>query len=103
MIGLLSALYDKPYTLPKFKTAVVDATLLESYTGTYSSPALPIKLTVSRKDQQLFAQGTGQQSFPLEATDEKTFRFDLAGIVIVFAENSLTLQQGGSQFVMTKE
>jgi len=89
MIGMLSAVYDRPYALPDFtvKPAVaVDSAILDRYVGTFSNPSFPLKITVSRFGQQLIAQATGQGPFGLEATSDTDFRFEEAGIKMKFSE-----------------
>lgn len=104
-IAVLSAVFNKPYDIPEFKTFEVSPEELDKYPGVYSSTQIPIKITVSRENNTLVAQGTGQASFPLEATEKDKFRFELAGIVMEFNPESKTmiLKQGGGQFTFTKE
>jgi hypothetical protein len=51
------------------------------------------------------AQATGQQPFPLDATEKDNFKFDPAGIIIEFKpdKNEMTLKQGGENVLFTKE
>ncbi|TWR25821.1 beta-lactamase family protein [Mucilaginibacter pallidiroseus] len=96
--------FNKPFKLPNY--AKVAATGLEKYTGIYASPALPIKITISKDNGALVAQATGQSAFPLDATaTADTFAFEPAGIEMVFRpeKGEFTLKQGGGQFVFTKE
>ncbi|MFN7100242.1 MAG: D-alanyl-D-alanine carboxypeptidase, partial [Flavobacterium sp.] len=62
-----------------------------------------IKITVSEKNGELFAQATGQGAFPLTFKEEKAFVFAAAGIEMVFGDNSFILNQGGMKFNFTKE
>lgn len=103
-IAILSAAYNKPYDIPSFTTVTLNAETLDQYPGTYTSTQLPLKITVTRKDNGLMAQATGQSAFPLEATAEHTFKFDQAGIVMEFnpAENTMVLKQGGGQFLFKR-
>jgi len=105
MIGVLSIIHNKPYQLPNFKTVSLTANDLLKYTGVYTSAQLPIKLTISNKENILVAQATGQSSFEMEASGIDTFRFDLAGITIKFdtLKNQLTLIQGGKNFLFNKD
>jgi len=104
-IAVLSAVFNKPYDIPEFKRFEVSPEELDKYLGVYSSTQIPIKITVSRENNTLVAQGTGQASFPLEATEKDKFKFELAGIVMEFNPESKTmiLKQGGGQFTFTKE
>lgn len=102
MIGVLSLYYEKPYTFPNLKDFAVSKEVLSKYIGTYSSPTFPMKIMVTEENGSLFAQATGQSSFPLSAKSETEFVFLAAGIKIVFAENQLTLKQG-AEYVLKKE
>jgi len=106
LIGVLSIYFGMDYELPVFKLAVeVSTEVLDKYLGVYSTPDLPIKITISRDDKTLMAQGTGQPAFPLEAFEPDKFKFDQAGVVIEFitAGKKLILKQGGQNFEMIKE
>lgn len=106
LIGALSILFGRDYALPEFRPALVlRPEDLTSYLGVYSSPQLPLKLTIAAIGSQLTGQGTGQPSFPLEPFEKDKFRFGQAGIVIEFrpVEGTLILQQGGQTFQMIRE
>jgi D-alanyl-D-alanine carboxypeptidase len=106
IIGILSIYFGKDYELPVFAGPVeMDPAVLEQYTGIYSSPDLPLKITISIQDGLLIGQGTGQPAFPLEAEGENKFKFDQAMLRMEFvpAENKMILRQGGGEFIFTKE
>lgn len=110
MIGILSIYYDKNYAIPEFKKPVqLPESSLGRYEGIYSSREFPLKITIARQGQKLTAQATGQDAFPLAAISETEFRFDTAGIVILFTIEAdatvkkLTLQQMGSSYHFEKE
>lgn len=102
---VLSEVFDKPYTIPEISSYKVTSEDLKPYLGTYASPQLPIKIVITRENNTLIAQATGQSSFPLEAMKKDVFSFEMAGIVLEFnVENkTLTLKQGGGAYVFTKE
>lgn len=106
-IGLtvLSAVYKKPFEVPTFKTFAVTSEDLDKYLGIYSSSDIPLKLTITKKGNQLIAQATGQQQLPLEATDKDVFTFDQVGLVLKFnpIEKTIILKQGGRDFNFKKE
>lgn len=104
-IAVLSALYNKPYDIPVFSGYEPDAEYLSGYVGSYSSPMIPLKITITIENGNLMAQATGQPAFPLEAVEKHKFKFDVAGVVIDFipTENALILKQGGGQFRFVKE
>jgi hypothetical protein len=105
LLGVFAIYLNKPFSIPTFETITVKTEDLEKYTGVYSSPEVPLKITVTKDKTTLFAQATGQSAFPLEATEKDKFKFDTAGVVIEFntEKNQLTLKQGGQQFLFTKD
>ncbi len=104
-IAVLSAVFGKDFEIPDFKTVKVDAATLEKYVGVYASAQIPLKITITRNNETLIAQATGQPAFPLEATAADKFKFEQAGVVMEFnaADNSMTLKQGGGVFNYKKE
>ncbi|NQY05223.1 MAG: DUF3471 domain-containing protein [Flavobacteriaceae bacterium] len=75
-------------------------TVLERYVGTYElTPTFLI--TITRKDDQLFGQATGQNQFELFPRNETKFYLKIVEASITFSVNnknetvSLTLHQGG--------
>jgi len=104
-IAVLSAVCDKPYDIPEFSTYEVSAEDLDKYLGVYSSAQIPLKVTITKENKTLIAQGTGQPSFPLEATEKDKFRFDQANLVLEFnpTDKTMLLKQGGGQFIFTRE
>jgi D-alanyl-D-alanine carboxypeptidase len=104
-IAVLSAVYGKPYELPEFSTYTVNPDDLDQYLGVYSSAQIPLKITITRSNNALVAQATGQPSFPLEATAKDKFKFETAGVVMEFnpTEQSMLLKQMGGVFKFTKD
>lgn len=104
-IVLLSAIFNSNYEIPDFKTYAVSAADLEAYLGVYSSKEIPLKITITKNENVLMAQATGQSAFALEATAKDKFKFDMAGVVLEFnpSENKMMLKQGGGAFTFTKE
>lgn len=103
MIGVLSLYYGQDYSFPNLKNLVIDDAILQKYTGVYASKTVPLKITITTEKGQLFAQATGQSSFPLSAKNETEFNFTPAGIKMIFSENTFTIKQGGTENVFTKE
>jgi D-alanyl-D-alanine carboxypeptidase len=105
LIGILSACFNKQYSMPAFKTISIKTEDLDKYLGVYSSTQVPIKITITKDNSALIAQGEGQPAFPLEATEKDKFKFDPAGVEMEFnpAKNEMTLKQGGGSFLFTKE
>lgn len=103
-IALLSAAFDEDITIPSFEKRDVSA-LPKGPAGTYSSPSIPLKITIREADGQLFAQATGQMEFGLEKEADGSYTFAAAGIRLTFdlEARQMTLAQGGGTFVFTKE
>jgi len=95
--------YGKEYTFPDLKGFKVSKESLSKYVGIYSTPTFPMKITITEVNGELLAQATGQGSFPLTAKSETEFIFTPAGIKMTFAENEMTLNQGGMKTVFKKE
>ena len=104
-IAVLSAVFNKPFEIPEFKTYENSTTDLDKYLGIYSSNEIPLKITITKDNTTLIAQATGQSSFPLEGTGKDKFEFDQAGIVLEFnpAVKTMVLKQGGGEFTFTRE
>lgn len=105
IIGVLSIYFGKEYSLPQFSEAMsLNAEDLDKYFGVYSTPAFPLKLTISKDGNTLIAQGTGQPSFPLEYIGDNKFKFDAAKLELEFLpdQNKMILKQGGMTFEMVK-
>ena len=104
-IAVLSVLYNRPYDIPVFSAYHVSPEELDSYLGVYVSARIPIKITITRENNTLIGQGTGQPSFPLEPSGKDVFKFDQAGVVMEFnpANGTMILKQGGGQFEFKRE
>lgn len=104
-IAVLSAVFGNDFQIPDFTTYEVTAEDLDKYLGTYASEIVPLKITITKEENVLIAQATGQASFPLESTAENVFRFDLAGVVLEFnpKKNEMILKQGGMELEFVKE
>ena len=90
--------------MPTFNSLELKPEVLDLYIGQYSSTAIPIKIDITRNENKLVAQATGQPSFPLDATATNVFKFEQAGIVLEFnpEKKQMTLKQGGKEFLFTK-
>lgn len=105
LLAAFAVYYNKPFTIPSFKPVEYSAEELDKFAGVYASPAIPIKITIIAKDKKLYGQATGQPEFPLEAAEKNKFKFDPAKIIVEFdtEKSTMTLNQGGQEFVFTKE
>jgi serine-type D-Ala-D-Ala carboxypeptidase/endopeptidase len=89
------------------KPIAVDATVLENYVGKYElSPGFI--LAVSRIENQLKAQLTGQAEFPVFPKSENVFFYRVVEAQLTFTKNTdgiveaLVLEQGGQKIVAKK-
>lgn len=108
MIGILRICYDLKFPFPDFTSFEVPENILKQYEGLYTTDQIALEITIKKDGDRLTAQATGQRSFPLEAMSETEFKFDGAGIRITFGKDSnnkttLTLKQGGMEFLFEKE
>jgi CubicO group peptidase (beta-lactamase class C family) len=101
----LSSFLNKPFEIPTFTNVEVKPEVLDLYVGQYASAQVPIKIAVTRTENKLFGQATGQPSFPLEATATNSFKFEQASIVLEFNadKKQMIFKQGGGEFLFTKE
>lgn len=104
LLCALSSYFNKPFAMPIFGNITVASEILDSYSGIYGSTQIPLKITISQKDNILIAQATGQPSFPLNASSNTVFTFDAAGIALEFNSDKkeMILKQGGKEFLFTK-
>lgn len=102
---LLATFYNDSFDLPNFETITIISEDLDKYLGTYSSKEIPPKIIISKEDNNLIAQATGQPAFPLEAIDTDIFIFEQAGVKLEFNpdKNEMTLEQSGKKFLFKKE
>ncbi|KFF05824.1 serine hydrolase domain-containing protein [Flavobacterium reichenbachii] len=105
LLCAFSSYFHKPFVMPNFNTVSITAETLEQYLGTYASLQIPIKITISKKENTMTAQTAGQPSFSLEPTAANIFKFDAAGIVMEFnaEKKEMILKQGGKEFLFKKE
>ena len=104
MIAVLSIYFNKPFTIPDFKSFLVKTEDLDKYLGIYDSKDIPLKVTVTKNNATLLAQATGQPQFALEAVDVDKFAYAPAAVTVQFdpAKNEFTLFQGGKTYLFTK-
>lgn len=89
------------------KEIAVDTAVLKNYMGRYEL-APHFVLTVTRQGQQLYAQATGQDKFPVFAKARNVFFYKVVAAQLTFNQNaagtteSVTLHQGGREIVGKK-
>lgn len=105
VIDIFSILYNKEFSLPTFSTTKITETELKQYVGDYSSKDIPLGIKIFIKNGGLFAQGTGQPEFPLEFMEKNQFKFDNAGLKMIFfpEKEEMQLEQGGGKFIFSKK
>ncbi len=96
-------LYNEPIITDKQIT--LTTAQLSQFTGVYTNPDFPLKITVSQEGNTLYTQATGQQAIPMDAYENNVFKFDSAGIRLTFyVENgTMRLQQNGANIIFTKQ
>ena len=97
-IAVLSAIFDKPYEIPTFSNYEIYPEDLDKLIGTYSSKTIPLIIEVTREDNTLLIQGTGQPKISLEAVERNIFKSNIVGAEFEFKpeENSFILRQNGA-------
>ncbi|MFN8347074.1 MAG: hypothetical protein U0X91_18885 [Spirosomataceae bacterium] len=79
---------------------------LDPYLGTYSSSALPVKLTFSQKEKTLMAKtSTSPQEFAMQAEGNHVFKIAQIGVTVEFKPNEkkLVLTEGNEKREFVKE
>lgn len=104
-LAALSDFFGKPFDMPRFNQISLTSEDLEKYIGIYESEQLPLDITISTKNNRLFAQATGQQEFGMDAVDEHEFEFTPASLVMIFSvdENKMMLKQAGKEYTFVKK
>lgn len=111
-IAILSIYYGLPYDIPDFDQKAIELSErdLVKYAGVFSSQAMPLEITVKENEGQLTAQASGQGAFKLTPYSRSEFRFDQAGIIMIFETHgkkvdysTFQMKQGGSSFKFTRE
>ncbi len=108
-IAVLSLYYKKPYTIPTFEKRILNKEESASLEGMYNSSVASMKITIKMNGDKITAQATGQPSFPLDKVSDLEYKFDAAGVKILFTKDkegnipSFNLMQGGMNLVFEKE
>ena len=93
--------FGEDYEFPEFEPSKpllsLTSSQLDAYLGIYSSPDFPLKITITKNENQLFAQATGQGAFPVDAIEKDTFKSFEEMINLTFDpdQNILLLDQLG--------
>jgi len=103
--GVVDIYYNKSFTIPALESLAISPEVLDKYVGVYSSPAAPVKFTITRQGATLFVQPGSESAAPLEATAENKFQIEGA-VVFEFdaAKNQMIIKRrNGQERVLTKE
>lgn len=102
-IAMLNLAFGNEIKLPVIKKS--EGEVIPGYTGSFSNGQIGMTIEITENDGKYFAQASGQSAFPLEKISDTEFRFDMAGIVILFNPDlkSFTLQQGGGEYIFVKQ
>lgn len=105
LVAGLGAVYNKPFDIPTFKEVTLKAEDLEPYLGIYSAPNFPMEISITKRDNTLITQATGQSAIEMKALSKNTFEFAAAGIILEFNPSlkQMLLKQGGAQYTLTKK
>lgn len=101
----LSIYFHKPFTFPEFKTSPLKPEVLDKYLGVYSTKQTSFKITITKNNSTLIAQGTGQPQFVLEPVAQDRFIVSELGAISDFepSKNRFVLEQGDSEMYFTKD
>ncbi len=108
-IAMLSAYYNKPYSIPSFETKKISIDNAKGFDGVYNNDKIGMKITIKEDGGILTAQATGQSAFPLDKVSELNYKFEAAKIEITFIKEndggirSFKLNQGGMDLVFNRE
>ena len=106
LVGALKITLGQEYELPESSPAIaLQPEELEKYLGTYSSPDLPMKISISRVEGALVAQATGQSPIHLDAVGDDIFKADRLMLKLTFvpANDKMLLEQGGQKAELRRE
>ncbi len=108
-IAMLSAYFNKPYSIPTFETKKISLDKSVGFNGVYNNDKLGMKISIKNDAGILTAQATGQSAFPLEKVSDLNYKFDAAKIEILFIKEndggirSFRLKQGGMDLLFNRE
>ena len=105
LIAAGSYYFEQPFAVQDFteKPIVLSTRALKKFKGRYGTEALPLEIKLWVENKQLIAQATGQSAFPLTPFAGNRFKFEGAGLEIVFEGNyDFILKQGGGEYLFHK-
>jgi hypothetical protein len=104
-IGMLNSVFNKPFTLPDFRTVAVPVADLDKLKGEYTSKDLPIDITIRHDGKSLIAHPAGQSSLTLDAKSPTSYSEPSVGVDFEFkpAEGKMLVTQGGRTFTYNRK
>ena len=89
---------------PKEKPFEIEVDKLDSYSGTYGIENFPLELVVYTKNNKLYMDVMGQESFELNAVGVDKFKLEEAGVELKFniEERAVRFKQGPFERVLKK-
>lgn len=104
-IKMMQTSIGKDFKMPNFRGVSVAAETLKKYEGLYKAEGFPLDIKIFQEEGKLKGQATGQGAFPLEATSETEFKFEMAGIKMKFNADKGTMDfsQGANNFIFKKQ
>lgn len=106
MIGILSIYFGMDYEMPVFIPALeLKPEELDIYLGVYTGEDFPLEITVSKNNNILTMEATGQPTLELEAYEKHKFRFDDADLKFAFIpeEDKMLFKQGEWERMLTRK
>ncbi len=101
LLASLNGYYGNKINIPEFPDKIkLPSPILKSYVGLYKSKELPLDITISIKNDTLFAQGSGQPAIPVTPITKVDFINQAFGAKFTFnsSVNEMVLSQGGKKF-----
>jgi hypothetical protein len=104
-IGMLNGVFNKPFTLPDFRSVAVSVADLDKLKGLYTSKDLPIEITIRHDGKSLIAHPAGQSPLTMNAKSSTSYAEPSVGVEIEFmpAEGKMQVKQGGRTFSYTRK
>jgi D-alanyl-D-alanine carboxypeptidase len=108
--AIVDASAGRAVEVPSFRAITLPPETLARFEGVYTMREIGMQLTLRREGDQLTAQASGQDAFPIHAINETTFSHPPSGILIELrkpagsdAYSQLVLFQGRSQLRFARE
>jgi len=90
-LAVLNCIYGNPFDIPNFDKISINPVVLDKYTGVYTSTQIPLEVAITKDNNSLLAQATGQPPLLLENDSENVFRFTENDIIIEFNAEKATM------------